>query len=225
MVGANLVRRRRSWPKLHEYVVEQCARLPLLVLMAAVPEEWLSESNIIEFAYAPYRGLRLVPRQHGPCKRWWVQCPTCGKRRDTLYRPPPAFEDDWRCRVCHGLIYASQRYSPRHPLRRDPRNWFPPLARPDIRPPIGRPGFRQPTLAADDEKHSYGLTCRPLPSRALCEFRPGPWELQAPRHERPTESLRSAQPAENRHGSDTRDHHRAESHRHASFEVGEVLGQ
>ena len=84
---------------------------------------------------------------------------------------------------------------------------------------------RWPRTAAYDEKHSYSLTCRPLPSRALCEFRPGPGKLQGRRQERPTESLRSAQPDENRHGSDTRDQHRAEPHRHASFEVGEVLGQ
>jgi len=31
---------------------------------------------------------------------------------------PGASREDWQCRLCHRLIYASQRYGLRHPLRR-----------------------------------------------------------------------------------------------------------
>ena len=112
-----------GWPKLHPHVVEECSRLTVETLMAAAPEHFLTDNLAIDFIRGPYRGLRLVPRQHGPCKRWWVECPSCGKRRDALYEPPHAQAGDWRCRTCHSLVYASQRYGQRHPLRRDPANW------------------------------------------------------------------------------------------------------
>src|SRR5262249_55664093 len=38
--------------------------------------------------------------------------------RETLFIPPNASDGDWRCRSCWNLIYASQRYGRRHPLRR-----------------------------------------------------------------------------------------------------------
>jgi hypothetical protein len=39
-------------------------------------------------------------------KRWWWQCPECGKRAGILYLPPES--PRFACRLCHHLKYASQ---------------------------------------------------------------------------------------------------------------------
>jgi len=36
------------------------------------------------------------------------------------YYLPPTPDPVWRCRKCHGLIYSSQRFGRRHPLRLTP---------------------------------------------------------------------------------------------------------
>jgi hypothetical protein len=64
--------------------------------------------------------LMLAPNGAGLLRHWWFLCPRCRRRCETLFIPPDAPGEDWRCRmcVCHGgLVYASQRYGRRHPLR------------------------------------------------------------------------------------------------------------
>lgn len=51
----------------------------------------------------------------GPFRRRWFVCPRCQRPREALYVPP---DFQWRCRICWDLIYASQRYGERHPLRK-----------------------------------------------------------------------------------------------------------
>jgi hypothetical protein len=54
----------------------------------------------------------------GPFRRWWFLCPRCRRRCEALYVPPVAVRREWRCRLCWGLIYASQRHGFCHPLRK-----------------------------------------------------------------------------------------------------------
>lgn len=63
-------------------------------------------------------------RDAGRIRRWWIQCPKCNSRRETLFRAPGAPDYSWQCRLCTGLVYASQRYGPRQPLVKvlTPRN-------------------------------------------------------------------------------------------------------
>lgn len=42
-------------------------------------------------------------------RRWWIQCKDCKKRFNRLYKHPQGCY--FKCRVCHGMGYASQRES------------------------------------------------------------------------------------------------------------------
>lgn len=99
---------RHQWPKLHDYVVEEC--------------EALTARDARLGAWSPpgHPTLRLVARRGGCFMQWWLCCPTCGRRCGALYRPPGFASAEWRCRLCWSLVYASQRYGYRHPLRRRP---------------------------------------------------------------------------------------------------------
>jgi hypothetical protein len=56
----------------------------------------------------------------GACRRrFYLVCQGCGCLREHLFLPPIT-DPVWRCRKCHGLIYSSQRYGRRHPLRLTP---------------------------------------------------------------------------------------------------------
>ncbi len=108
---------RHKWPKHHAYVVEQCEALHVSEVLP-----YLHPLNhaLIETWWSPptHPSLRLVPRRGGPFKKWYFACPRCWRPYETLYVPPGGRPEDWRCRVCWDLIYASQRYGVRHPLHK-----------------------------------------------------------------------------------------------------------
>jgi hypothetical protein len=113
---------RQKWPKRHENLVEDCiAKGSALHVDEVLPYLKLSgwQHQIISRWNPPmHPSLTLVPQMGGPFRRWWFLCPRCRRRCEALYIPPGVLRDDWRCRICHGLIYAVQRYGYRHPLRR-----------------------------------------------------------------------------------------------------------
>lgn len=118
-MSSNLVSYR--WPKHHEWCVEQCAALHVTTVLSVVDAATLGRHRPWIFPELPF--IRLIARPGGACVRWWFLCPGCGARCESLYRPPTATALEWRCRHCHSLVYASQRYGYRHPLRKDARNW------------------------------------------------------------------------------------------------------
>jgi hypothetical protein len=111
---------RQKWPQRHDHLVEECvsARRALHVtdVLPDLMEHW-HDRVISRWSPPTHPRLTLVPRMAGPFRRWWFLCPRCRRRCETLFVPPTARAGDWRCRVCQGLIYASQRYGSRHPLR------------------------------------------------------------------------------------------------------------
>jgi hypothetical protein len=113
---------RHKWPKLHDFVIEQCRGRHVGELLARVPDECWERMHPV--VVEDDRGsFVLLPRRGGPFVRWWLVCPKCQARRECLYQRPDSAPNEWRCRVCHALIYASQRYGYRHALRKNPRNW------------------------------------------------------------------------------------------------------
>lgn len=109
---ANLERHR--WPKRHAYVVEQCRVVNVRDVLSPID----TEERATLLSSPRVRDLILIATDTGPIRRWWFRCPTCARLRESLFVPPNVVEDDWRCRACWQLVYASQRYGPRHPLRR-----------------------------------------------------------------------------------------------------------
>jgi hypothetical protein len=110
----------QKWPKRHEHLVEECvAAGRVLHVSDVLPYLTGWHRNVIRSWNPPtHPHLTLVPRMGGPFRLWWFLCPTCRRRCEALYVLPGARPDDHRCRTCWGLIYASQRYGFRHPLRR-----------------------------------------------------------------------------------------------------------
>lgn len=81
--------------------------------------EW--SGGVIPFSFSPspailYLGpfkrptatlpLAPTPQPFGGL-RWWFQCTRCWRYRRVLYQPQPEYP--FRCRVCYGLRYGSQR--------------------------------------------------------------------------------------------------------------------
>jgi hypothetical protein len=111
---------RQKWPKRHEHLVEECV-VAGRVLHVNDVLSYLSgwhRQFIRSWNPPTHPWLTVVPRMAGPLRRWWFLCPRCTNRCETLYVTPSAHQDDWRCRWCWNLIYASQRHGFRHPLRR-----------------------------------------------------------------------------------------------------------
>jgi hypothetical protein len=110
---------RQKWPRRHEHLVEECvAAGRVLHVSDVLPYLTGWHRNVIRSWNPPtHPWLTLLPRMGGPFRLWWFLCPICRRRCEALY-VPGARPDDHRCRTCWGLIYASQRYGFRHPLRR-----------------------------------------------------------------------------------------------------------
>ncbi len=95
----------KGWPKLHPFVLQECLTLNAYCYLTGGFEDVLPDY------------VEIVERPAGACrKRFYLVCPGCGCLREHLYLPPCP-DPVWRCRKCHGLIYSSQRYGRRHPLR------------------------------------------------------------------------------------------------------------
>ena len=112
---------RQKWPQRHNHLVEECVTARRALHVTDVLPELATHPRgdaICRWSPPSHPRLTLVQHMAGPFRRWWFLCPTCRRRCETLYVPPDACADDGRCRQCHGLIYAIQRYGFRHPLRR-----------------------------------------------------------------------------------------------------------
>jgi hypothetical protein len=110
----------QKWPRRHEHLVEEClARGRALHVSEVLPYLTGYHRELISRWNPPtHPWLTLVPRMGGPFRRWWFVCPRCQRLREALYVPPGVQWEEWRCRICWDLIYASQRYGQRHPLRK-----------------------------------------------------------------------------------------------------------
>lgn len=108
-------RKAFRWPKRHTHVVEECGALTVRDLSSQLPQ--FADATTLRWRPSPHTSLTLIARQAGSVRRWWFRCPRCARPRESLFVPPTAQPNDWRCRRCWNLIYASQRYGRRHPLR------------------------------------------------------------------------------------------------------------
>ena len=104
-----------KWPKKHQFCVEECNFLNI--------NDVLGHLNILHQQYpsadflSEYPWLTIVKGRGGFCEKYWFQCPICSCRCENLYREPDSVPEDWGCRKCRNLIYASQRFGPRNSLR------------------------------------------------------------------------------------------------------------
>jgi hypothetical protein len=97
-----------KWAKMHPFVVQECLAISAYCYLTGGFEDVLPDY------------VEMVERPAGACRRrFYLVCPECKALREHLYLPP-SFNPGWRCRQCHGLIYSSQRYGRRHPLRLTP---------------------------------------------------------------------------------------------------------
>jgi len=106
----------QKWTKKHEFLIEECRFLHISEVVGYLTVE--IERELCAWSPPNYPWLRIVPGRGGPYIKWWFECPSCRRRCENLYVPPNWEPMDLRCRTCHGLIYASQRYGFRHPLRK-----------------------------------------------------------------------------------------------------------
>jgi hypothetical protein len=94
-----------GWPKRRLYTVQECLAINAYCYLTGGFEDVLPDY------------VEMVERPSGACrKRFYLVCPGCSLLREHLFLPPHP-DAIWRCRKCHGLIYSSQRYGRRHPLR------------------------------------------------------------------------------------------------------------
>jgi hypothetical protein len=107
-VPANRAFLEQKWKKRHHWTVEECLAINAYDVIACI------------------RGLPKLPiieQRAGACVRKYLECPRCECVAQHLFLPPPTACErceanrDWACRECHELVYASQRYGRRHPLR------------------------------------------------------------------------------------------------------------
>lgn len=110
---------KNKWPRVHDYVVEECLELHVSDVLAVSPPTW--QRQLVrrwqpDPRHAPRLWLVLAPA--GYAERWRFCCPTCRRHCEALFVAPGAMQTDLRCRTCWSLIYASQRYGERHPLRK-----------------------------------------------------------------------------------------------------------
>ena len=101
---------QNAWTRKHLFCVEECAIL--------TPEHYF-----LKFRNLP--DMQLLARRDGVAMKFFLGCPKCKVAVEYLTMVPQE-DAEWACRICNGLVYASQRYSnPNHPLRLlpTPRQW------------------------------------------------------------------------------------------------------
>ncbi len=106
---------RQKLPKRHAHVVEECRALDVRDVLSHL--DGFHRAILRRWNPPTHPWLTLVPHRGGPFRRWWFQCPRCQRRCEALFVAPDVTGEDWRCRVCWSLVYSSQRYGHRHPLR------------------------------------------------------------------------------------------------------------
>ena len=107
---------KQKFPQKHEFVIEQCTALHVQEFLGHLLLH--QDKNFIPSNLPNNSGLRVVPTRAGFYVRWHFECPACQRRCESLYVPPGHDPSDWQCRICHDLIFGSQRFSLRHPLRK-----------------------------------------------------------------------------------------------------------
>jgi len=111
----NLAFEQRKWPKKHAYLVEQFEPLNVRDVLGHITT--FHAQNRLPWNPPGLPHLTVVPRTRQPV-RWYFLCPACNRKCEDLYPPYLGATKDLKCRICSNLIYASQRYGTRHPLRK-----------------------------------------------------------------------------------------------------------
>jgi len=112
---------RQKFPKRHARVVEECARLDVEELLVELSP--LDRRIVRDWSPTAHPWLTVVRGRRGKVDPFWhVLCPRCRRRCETLYQPPGSQPNDWRCRRCHSLVYASQRSHTSHVSVQERRN-------------------------------------------------------------------------------------------------------
>ncbi len=105
-MAANCAFLQQKWQKRHQYTVQEC--------LTVNPADYLAGRKGLP-------DVDIEKLRSGATWRSYLVCPRCERLCGYLFRPPPdahsEAEPEWACRECHGLVYASQRYGRRHPLR------------------------------------------------------------------------------------------------------------
>jgi len=116
MITAGFLRQKIE--KIYEHTVEECTELHISEYLAYLYEQ-ASYSSPPHLRPPPvYPELKLIEGRAGIFIRTFFECPGCGRRRSSLFlKPDDPDIFNYRCRVCIGLPYSSQRYSRGHPLR------------------------------------------------------------------------------------------------------------
>ena len=107
---------RRGWnrglcarhPKRYAGTIEQAEQLHVADLLARLPAEERRAREV----YVPAPNVILRRETKGVIRPWWVLlCARCGRRCEYVVKPPWATDpNDWRCRRCWNLTYASHRH-------------------------------------------------------------------------------------------------------------------
>ena len=107
---------RQKWEKRHDFLVEQFDPVNVRDLLGYIPARHVT--NRLPWSPPSHPNLTVIPRRCGCMVRWFFLCPVCGRRCEDLFPAYLGDTKDLKCRICSDLIYSSQRYGTRHPLRK-----------------------------------------------------------------------------------------------------------
>ena len=116
MITAGFLRQKIE--KIYEYTVEECEELHISQYLAYLYECEAFSGSPNQRPFPNFPNLETAQISGGIFEKIAFVCPGCGHPRMSLFLAP----DDpdvfnYRCRMCIGLVYSSQRYGQRHPLR------------------------------------------------------------------------------------------------------------
>lgn len=107
----------QKWQKRHRYTVEAC----IAINAADYATRRMGDSVIVGSVRVCLPDVTIEKLRSGATWRSYLVCPRCERLCGYLFLPPPERHcesaPEWACRACHCLVYASQRYGRRHPLR------------------------------------------------------------------------------------------------------------
>ena len=106
LMAVNSAFLERKWPRKHRHTLQEC--------LAINPADYLVGREGLP-------DVEIERLRSGATWRRYLVCPRCERLCGYLFLPPPEPHSEsvpeWACRECHGLVYASQRFGRRHPLR------------------------------------------------------------------------------------------------------------